>query len=115
MSQDSEPHINLNQEHDDATFQQSLIPDTLYRLRLSVLKDGAGHVDCPSQMFASVLHFLTCTLLTDPRLSVHSLFSRRLLVELLASSVVASPPMKFGNRVYLTKGPEALKMEELRI
>jgi hypothetical protein len=115
MSQDSEPHLNLNQEHEDATFQQSLIPDILYRLRLSVLKDNAGHVDCPSQMFASVLHFLICTVLTDPRLSVHSLFFRRLLVALRASLVVASPPMKFGSRVYLTKVPAALKMEELRI
>lgn len=61
MSQDLEPHLNLNQKHDDAAFQQSLIPDTLYRLRLSVLKDNAGHVDCPSQMFASVLQFPICT------------------------------------------------------
>lgn len=59
MSQALEPHVNLNQEHDDAIHQQSLIPDTLYRLRLSVLKDNEGHINCPSQMFASILYFPT--------------------------------------------------------
>jgi hypothetical protein len=53
MSQDLEPHSNLNQKHDEMTYQQSLTPDTLYRLRLSVLKDSQGNLTCPSQMFAS--------------------------------------------------------------
>jgi len=51
MSQDFEPHVNLNHDHDEAMAQQNLIPDTLYRLRLSVLKDHEGHINCPSQMF----------------------------------------------------------------
>jgi len=64
MSQDLEPHVNLNLEHEAAIFQQSLVPDTLYRLRLSVLKDNNGHVDSPSQMFVCapvsfIIYYLT--------------------------------------------------------
>ena len=65
MSQDTEPHVNLNYKHDEAVYQRSLIPDILYRLRLSVLKDNAGQADCPSQMFVSDLLSFTHTHRTD--------------------------------------------------
>jgi hypothetical protein len=55
MSQDQEPHINLNQAHDETTYERSLIPDTVYRLRFSVLKDGHVQLNCPSQMFVSFI------------------------------------------------------------
>ena len=58
MSQDLEPHVNLNQEHEDAVFQQLLIPDILYRLRVSVLKDNEGDISCPSRVFVCILFFL---------------------------------------------------------
>lgn len=54
MSQDREPHLNLNQTHDEAVYQNTLIPNTIYRLRLSILKDSHGDLSCPSQMFVSL-------------------------------------------------------------
>jgi hypothetical protein len=53
MSQEDEPHRNLN----DHKIRQnnvegiSQVPDPLYRLRLSVLKDTEGTRDFPIHMF----------------------------------------------------------------
>lgn len=58
MSQDTEPHINLNQAHDEVVYTRSLIPDTLYRLRVSVLKDDQGQSSCPSSIFVSPISYL---------------------------------------------------------
>ena len=59
MSQDTEPHMNLNQAHDEAVYARSLIPDTLYRLRVSVHKDDQGQRSCPSNIFVSPISWLS--------------------------------------------------------
>jgi len=95
MSQDLEPHVNLNLEHEAAIFQQSLTPDTLYRLRLSVLKDNNGNVDYPSQMFVcapiSFIIYLLHNILTncDYRLS-HPLPNSKRQLGLLQGDLAAA-------------------------
>jgi len=56
MSNETEPHLNLNARHNQSIHQQGSestdnIPEPLYRLRVSVLKDGEGSKDCPIRMF----------------------------------------------------------------
>jgi hypothetical protein len=58
MSQDREPHIDLNASHNYAMLQETVdsinaSPEPLYRLRISVLKDEEGTGDCPIRMFVS--------------------------------------------------------------
>jgi len=59
MSQDTEPHRQLNkgsahEAHlwDEPTTVTSAIPEPLYRLRISVVKDSEGQDDAPSKIFA---------------------------------------------------------------
>jgi hypothetical protein len=63
MSQDLEPHVNLNRKRDNAISRQHLIPDTLYRLRLSVLRNSEGQSNCPSRVFVGTLRYykLSCS------------------------------------------------------
>ena len=63
MSQDREPHTDLNAAHNFAMRQEAIdslnaSPEPLYRLRISVLKDGEGTRDCPIRMFVSTHLFL---------------------------------------------------------
>lgn len=56
MSQDREPHQDLNIAHNRAVGQESFdelntTPEPLYRLRVAVLKDQEGSRDCPLRMF----------------------------------------------------------------
>ncbi len=60
MSQDREPHLDLNAAHNRSTRQEAYddlntSPEPLYRLRISVLKDQEGTRDCPMRMFVRTI------------------------------------------------------------
>jgi hypothetical protein len=63
MSQDREPHQDLNVTHNHGVEQESFdelnaTPEPLYRLRVEVLKDEEGSRDCPLRMFVRSSYLL---------------------------------------------------------
>ncbi|MCJ1403551.1 hypothetical protein MMC11_006774 [Xylographa trunciseda] len=97
MSQDDEPHVNLNAatEHTASLWQNfSAFPQPVYHLRVSVLHNNEGHGDCPSRMFT----FPSLSLLSTATRHIEGTFGGAFSEYTISKDGVEAPDAEGGRR-----------------